>query len=160
MMRRALGWRPVFRTYDEMPYLVRLSLLAGDADSARDASDVAAADVAAQASPGRRAAARFCEALLGDDVPRLLTVAETYLSFGWLPVAAMAHEEAAARLAATGDAAEARAALTDAVRLYTDSKATWDVRRADARLRRRRSAPSARPGPPASGLACRLAARR
>jgi DNA-binding CsgD family transcriptional regulator len=135
MMRRSLGWPSASRTYDELPYLVHLALLAGDVDSARDASDMAAADVAGEASPGRCATARFCTALLGDDVPGLLSVAGAYMSFGWVPAAAMAHEEAAARLAAAGDAAGARAALTDAVRCYTNSKATWDVRRADARLR-------------------------
>jgi DNA-binding CsgD family transcriptional regulator len=41
----------------------------------------------------------------------------------------------AVRLAAAGDVPRARAALGDAVRWYAHLGATWDVRRADARLR-------------------------
>jgi DNA-binding NarL/FixJ family response regulator len=44
-------------------------------------------------------------------------------------------EEAAARLAANGEVAPARAALTEAAQVYGLLGAAWDVRRADARLR-------------------------
>lgn len=135
LMRRRLGGRPADRTSDELPSLVRLALLARDRGTARDAGDAAAADAAADASPARRAAARYCAALLGDDVPGLLEVAQAYRSCGWLPVAATAYEEAAARLGACGDTARARTALTSAVRIYSGLGAVWDTRRADARLR-------------------------
>ena len=39
------------------------------------------------------------------------------------------------RLAAGGQTADARSALNEAVRLYSDAGATWDVKRADAALR-------------------------
>jgi DNA-binding CsgD family transcriptional regulator len=135
VMRRALAQPPTFRGYGELAYLVRLALLAGDAETAREAGDAADDDAASDDSPARRAAARCCAALLADDAPGLLAVASAYTSFGWLLVAAMAHEEAAARLAAAGDTAGARAALTDAVHCYAEAEATWDIRRADARLR-------------------------
>jgi DNA-binding NarL/FixJ family response regulator len=54
-----------------------------------------------------------------------------------LPLAsARTSEEAGALLAQAGDVAGARAALADAVGTYVDLDAAWDLRRADARLRR------------------------
>src|SRR5919198_75629 len=39
------------------------------------------------------------------------------------------------RLSAAGDVAQGRRALTDAVRIYNDLGAAWDIKRADVRLR-------------------------
>jgi DNA-binding NarL/FixJ family response regulator len=49
--------------------------------------------------------------------------------------AAFAFEQAAVRLAQAGDTARARSALNKAVRIYSDMGATWNIKRADARLR-------------------------
>jgi DNA-binding CsgD family transcriptional regulator len=135
LLRRWLGGPPADRSYDELPSLVRLALASGDRDTARDARDAAADDAADDPAPGRRATARFCTALLDDDAPGLLEAAEAYRFCGWLPLAAAAYEEAAARLGASGDTAGARAALTSGARIYSDCGAAWDTRRADARLR-------------------------
>jgi DNA-binding CsgD family transcriptional regulator len=65
----------------------------------------------------------------------LLAVAGDYRSYGWLPGYSLAMEEAAVALAADGETARARAALTDAARTLTSMGAASDIRRADARLR-------------------------
>jgi DNA-binding NarL/FixJ family response regulator len=124
-----------FGRHDDLAYLVRVALAAGDATTARAAAEAAAADAAADDSPARVAGAAFCRAMLAQDAAGLLSIAADYRAYGWLPFHAAALEEAAASLGAAGDAAAARAALTGAVRVYADLGATWDIRRADARLR-------------------------
>jgi DNA-binding CsgD family transcriptional regulator len=125
----------------ELTCLARLALAAGDAGAARAAAAASQSDVSSQdeagtqRAPGRVAAARFCQALAGDDVGGLMAVAQEYRMHGWLPHSALALEEAAVRLATAGDTSDARAALTASVRIRTDLGATWDIRRADARLR-------------------------
>ncbi|HEV2374141.1 MAG TPA: AAA family ATPase [Streptosporangiaceae bacterium] len=119
-----------------LPELARLALAAGDTATARAA--VAAADVdAAQldALPRQRAAAQLCQGQLDDDVPLLRAAAEAYRRRGWTIGHAAALEEVAVRLARAGDLLAARATFTQTVRAYADLGATWDLRRADARLR-------------------------
>jgi DNA-binding CsgD family transcriptional regulator len=130
-----IGLRPHER-HDSLPYLVHLALEAGDERTAKAAAAVSQADAVVDGSPSRVAAARFCAALIGDDADELDAVAAGYGSYGWLPARAFALEEAAVRRAAAGDAGRARAALTDAARIYTALGAAWDIRRADTRLRR------------------------
>jgi DNA-binding NarL/FixJ family response regulator len=138
LMSRWLAAPPGLRTHerhDDLPYLVRLALAAGDGETASRATAAAQADMAADKSPSRVAAARFCAALVTDDTAELLAVAADYRTYGWLPKYSFALEEAAVRLAATGETARARAALTDAARTLRTMGAAWDIRRADARLR-------------------------
>jgi DNA-binding CsgD family transcriptional regulator len=119
-----------------LPELVRLALAAGDSGTAWTAVEAAEADAAGPDPLHRqRAVAQFCRAQLADDVPTLLDVAAVGQRHGWPLLQAPALEEAAVRLAAGGDTAAARSALTDAVRSYADLGAQWDIRRADARLR-------------------------
>jgi DNA-binding NarL/FixJ family response regulator len=136
------GWlsaAPGLGPYDrhaDLPYLVYLALEADDTELARAAVAVSQADTAADGSPRRAVAARFCQALISDDVAALLEVADEYGSHGWLPARACALEEAAVRLAAAGEADRARLTLTDAARLYASLGAAWHLRRADTRLKR------------------------
>jgi DNA-binding CsgD family transcriptional regulator/tetratricopeptide (TPR) repeat protein len=129
------GWKARDR-HDDLPYLARLALAAGDIATASAAAAACQADAAADDSPGRVAAAAFCQALLRSDGGALLSVADDYRAHGWLPSCASALEEAAACLAGAGDVAGGRGALTGAVRIYAGLGATWDIRRADARLRK------------------------
>ena len=122
--------------HGNLPYLVRLALAAGDTATASRAAKTALEDMAAYRSASRIAAARTCQALVADDAAELLAVADDYRSYGWVSKCSYALEEAAVRLAAAGETARARAALTDAVRGFTVMGASMDVRRADARLRR------------------------
>jgi DNA-binding CsgD family transcriptional regulator len=129
-----VGMAPEDRN-DDLFYLVRLALAAGDTATAADAVAAAQADAVGDPLPGRVADAEFCAALLASDPERLLAIAAEYARLGWPPYQAAALEEAAVRLAVAGDATAARAALTSAAQIYTELGATWDIRRADARLR-------------------------
>jgi DNA-binding CsgD family transcriptional regulator len=120
---------------DEMPELLFLALSAGDAATASAAAAQAETDLAGNKAPHQLMAARFCRALSAQDAEGLLAVAASYREFGWLPRCAFALEAAAAAFAAAGETTRARAALTDAVLIYSDLGATWNIRRADSRLR-------------------------
>ncbi len=71
----------------------------------------------------------------GDPGP-VLAAAGYYESAGRPLDRAQALEDAAALPAARADLAAARRAFTGAARVYADLGAEWDLRRADARLRR------------------------
>jgi DNA-binding CsgD family transcriptional regulator len=147
---RASAGLGAYDRHADLPYLVYLALEAGDAGTAQAAAAVSQADVAVDGSPSRVAAARFCQGLVAGDADELLAVAETYEGYGWLPMQAFALEEAAVRLAAAGGTVRARAALTGAARIYAALRASWDLRRADTRLKRhgvRRGPNSIRRGP-------------
>ena len=122
--------------HDELPYLTYLALAAGDEQTARRAVRVADSDAAEDPVPSRLCAARLCRALVEDDAGELLAVAAEYRGYQWMVRAAFAYEEAADRLARAGEADRARSALNQAVRIYADLSATWNIKRADARLRR------------------------
>jgi DNA-binding CsgD family transcriptional regulator/tetratricopeptide (TPR) repeat protein len=121
--------------HDDLPYLVTLALEVGETGAAARAVEVAAADAAADPSPSRVCAARCCRALVAGDADELLAVAAEYQGYRWVLKASFAFEQAAVRLARAGEIVRARAALNEAVRMYADAGATWDVKRADARLR-------------------------
>jgi DNA-binding CsgD family transcriptional regulator len=129
----ALG--PTYDRYQWMPDLVRLALAAGDTDTARAAAEACEADAADDALPVRVAAARRCRAQLVDDLGGLDQAADYYRRARRLVDLAATMEEVAVRQAQHGNPAAARAALTDAVRGYQEASASWDIRRADARLR-------------------------
>jgi DNA-binding NarL/FixJ family response regulator len=122
--------------YMWLPGLVRLALSRDDTETA-DAAVAAAQHDAARtgALPMQLASAALCRAQRADDVAALLDVAAAYARHGWPLGEALAHEEAAVRLAATGDVEAARASLNEAARAYAGVGATWDLRRADSRLR-------------------------
>jgi DNA-binding CsgD family transcriptional regulator len=119
-----------------LPDLVRLALSIGDTATARAAVAAAATDAADPDAIARQcAAAQLCRGQLHDDVPLLRAAAEAYRRHGWMMGHAAALEEVATRLAAQPDQQAARSVFTQAVRAYAELGATWDLRRADARLR-------------------------
>jgi DNA-binding NarL/FixJ family response regulator len=122
-----------FRQF-EASALVRTALAAGDRATA-EATAAAAAEDPLSAVPAQLLAARTCQAMLSDDTAELLTVAAEHAQAGFVEQASFNYEEAAVRLAASGDIAAARKAFTEAVQIYAELGATWDMRRADARLR-------------------------
>ena len=121
--------------HDDLPYLASLALEVGDAGTAARAQRLAEEDAAEDPSPSRACAARWCRALVRDDADELLALAEEFRGHRWIMKSASASEQAAVRLARAGLAVRARAALNDAVRIYSDIGATWNIKRADARLR-------------------------
>ncbi|OLE24831.1 MAG: hypothetical protein AUG44_17890 [Actinobacteria bacterium 13_1_20CM_3_71_11] len=125
----------LYERYLWLPDLVRLGLAAGDPDLARAAVEAAEADAATEPLPRWVLAARRARAVFDRDATALLAVAEGYRTARAPLALGQTYEEAAVLLAADGDQAGARAALSDAVREYLALGAGWDVRRADARLR-------------------------
>ena len=126
---------PTYNRYYWLPDLVRVALEAGDAAAARAAAEAAEADAAAEALPVKVLTARRCQAQLADDTAALLEIVGEYRRTGRPVDAAGTLEEAGVRLARAGDVPAARSALTEAARGYLAAGATWDIRRADARLR-------------------------
>jgi DNA-binding CsgD family transcriptional regulator len=119
-----------------LPLLTRLALAVGDNDTAAAAAQAAAQEAAREPAPVKTAAAGHCRGLLNGAPGPLLAAAATYNSAGRPFDRAQALEDAAVLLAGRGDLPAARRALTDAVHLYRELGAAWDVSRADARLRR------------------------
>ncbi|RIV36047.1 helix-turn-helix transcriptional regulator [Micromonospora radicis] len=115
------------------PDIVRLALDVGD----RDLAATTTACLTATLAPSRfdMVITGCCQAMLADDAEGLLAQAELCRRYGWLPFQAFALEEAAVRLARTGQVKAARTALTTAVRGYAEFDASWRIRRAEARLR-------------------------
>ena len=134
-----------------LPDVARLALSADRPDLAQAALAAAEADAAADALPRRVAAAQRTRVLLDGDAAALLELGDRYRELGAPLDVGQCYEEAAVLLARTDDRAGARSALTQAVNAYTDLGASWDIRRAEARLRtlgiRRRGPKSGRRRP-------------
>jgi DNA-binding CsgD family transcriptional regulator len=119
-----------------LPDLVRLAIAAGDLPMAQAAAQACQAEAAAETPPARAAAASLrCRGLLGSDPGPLRDAVAHYRSAGPAVQLPTALEDLAAVLAQCGRQDEAKAALTEAVGLYEDLDARWDIRRADSRLR-------------------------
>ena len=119
-----------------LPDLVRLAIAAGDRRMARAAAQACQAEAAAETEPARAAAASLrCRGLLRSDPGPLRDAVAHYRSAGPAVELPAALEDLAAVLAQRGREEEARAALNEAVSLYEDLDARWDIRRADSRLR-------------------------
>ncbi len=88
-----------------------------------------------QPTPTLRGIHGLCQGIVDADADLLLEAAEALQEAGRPLYHAYARENAAAVLAHSGHATEARAALTTALELYDGLDATWDAARAKARLR-------------------------
>jgi DNA-binding CsgD family transcriptional regulator len=119
-----------------LPTLTRVALAAGDTATAAAAAQAAAQEAEREPLPVKNAAAGLCRGLVDHDPAPVLAAAAYYQSAGRPFDRAQALEDAAVLLAARADAAAARRAFTEAARLYLGLGAAWDLRRADARLRR------------------------
>jgi DNA-binding CsgD family transcriptional regulator len=123
-----------------LPLLTRLALAAGAvavADAAADAAAEAATTARPERMPAMTAIADHCRGLVAADPALVLSAASGYQSGRGPHDRAVALEDAADLLAYHGEAAAARARLRDAIGLYQDLGAHWDIRRAEARLRAR-----------------------
>jgi DNA-binding CsgD family transcriptional regulator len=119
-----------------LPDLVRLAIAAGDRRMAQAATQACQAEAAAETRPARAAAASLrCRGLLRSDAGPLRDAVAHYRSAGPAVELPAALEDLAAVLAKRGRHDEAKAALNEAVSLYEDLDARWDIRRADSRLR-------------------------
>jgi DNA-binding CsgD family transcriptional regulator len=85
--------------------------------------------------PVKEAAAQRCQGQLERDPQRLLAAAEHFRSAGRRLELANSLEDASVVFGEDGDLTRARASLAEAIEVYTELRADWDIRRADARTR-------------------------
>jgi DNA-binding CsgD family transcriptional regulator len=111
-----------------LPMLTRLAITAGH-------DDVAAAAYADARARETESTVAHCRGLVESDPAALMTVAKTYPPADRPLYCALALEDAAVLYAGRAELKEARAAFTEAARLYETLDASWDLRRAAARLR-------------------------
>jgi DNA-binding CsgD family transcriptional regulator/tetratricopeptide (TPR) repeat protein len=123
-------------THQWLPDLVRLALATGDRQMAQVAAEGCQAEAAAETHPARAAAASLrCRGLLGSDPGPLRDAVAHYRSAGPAVELPAALEDLAVVLAERGQDDEARSTLHEAVGRYDGLEATWDIRRADSRVR-------------------------
>ena len=118
-----------------LPDLVRLALATGEPAVAAAAAETCAREADTQAAPPWTAAARHCQGLLDGDPAAVRAAAELLRSIGYPLFSAQALENAAVLHAEKGDTTAARAAYLQAIGIYRDLGADWDILRADTRLR-------------------------
>ena len=113
--------------------LVRLALATGQRELAERVVERQAA--AGEHVPSMAGAIQHSRGLLGDDGLAVLGAAHLYRAAGYPLPQARALEDAAVLLAGGGDRAQAREAYQQSYQIYASLDATWDIARADARLR-------------------------
>jgi DNA-binding CsgD family transcriptional regulator len=123
-------------THQWLPDLLRLAIAAGDQSMAQGAAQACQGEAKAETEPARAAAASLrCQALLTSDPLPLQDAIAHYRTAGPAAELPAALEDLAVVLAERGRHDDARAALNEAVSLYEDMQARWDIRRAEGRLR-------------------------
>jgi DNA-binding CsgD family transcriptional regulator len=123
-------------THQWLPDLVRLAIAAEDRQLALAAARACQQEATAETRPARAAAASLrCYGLLESDPERLAEAVAHYRSVGPAVELPAALEDLAVVLAERGHGEDARAALNEAIGLYEDMQARWDIRRAGGRLR-------------------------
>ncbi len=119
-----------------LPTLMRLALDTGDS-AAAEAAAAACTDGARRPYAGFQVAvAQRCLGLLESEAPALASAVEGHRAANRPLQLAQTLEDSAVVLALGGDHRGARAAHAEASVLYTDLNATWELLRADTRLRR------------------------
>ena len=131
---------------DLLPDAVRLATQAGDLSTAQAIAGHADTLAAGSTIPHRLANALYCRGLLDRDAARLLVAADRYDDASRPLLRAKALEAAAGHLVDADDPAQARAAFTAALDVYTSLGAVADVARLQAAFRARgiRRGPHAR----------------
>ncbi|MDN3357657.1 LuxR family transcriptional regulator [Actinomadura sp. DC4] len=130
------GVRPAYHRHIWLPTLLRLALGDGNAELARAVATAGSAVSTDRPTSSLAAVARHCAGLLESDHVTLTLAADAYRAAGRPLHLAQTLEDTAVVLAERGDARAARAAHAEAAELYTGLGATWDLLRADTRLRR------------------------
>jgi DNA-binding CsgD family transcriptional regulator len=133
-----------------LPDVVRLALEGGEEAIAAAAAKACTRENELRPRAASAAALQHCQGLLDHDPAPAESAADVLLSLGLPLLRAQALENAAVLHAARDATAAARAAYLQAVSIYSDLGAAWDIRRADTRLRRygiRRGTRSARHRP-------------
>jgi DNA-binding CsgD family transcriptional regulator len=123
------------QTTDLLADAVRLALVVGDTDLARDLVGRAEALAGTSEVHHRRAAVLHCRGLLDGDADRLLEAARLYETAGRPLPRAQALEAAGVVRADQDDVPAARTHFTDAYEVYSTLGADWDLARLQARFR-------------------------
>ena len=118
-----------------LPDVVRLALAVDEPAVAAAAASACAREADRQGRPTPEAAAQHCQGLLDADPEAVGAAAELFQSIGYPLFSAQALENAAVLHAEKGDSKAARTAYLQAIDIYTDLGAAWDIMRADTRLR-------------------------
>ena len=119
-----------------LPDLVRLALTAGDRRMAETAAQACQAEAVAEVRPARAAVANLrCHGLLESDPGPLREAVAHYRRVGPTVELPAALEDLAVVAAERGHEVDARDALNEAIGLYEELQARWDIRRAEGRLR-------------------------
>jgi DNA-binding CsgD family transcriptional regulator len=117
-----------------LPALARLAVMTGDTELAAAAGRAAQAEADAGPTAFGVALANQCQGLVAGDQEAVARAADYFFSAGRPLDQALAQEDVAALQAERGDVAAACTALGAALAVYHRLGATWDVRRAEARL--------------------------
>ncbi|MEV4320370.1 BTAD domain-containing putative transcriptional regulator [Actinocrispum sp. NPDC049592] len=118
-----------------LPRFVRLALSAGDRDLATAALRVCVGEAEREKQPARAfAAAEWAHGLLENDSARVLRAAAHYRKVRRRMELAEALEDAAVLLGTAGHTDRASTTLNEAVEIYADLSARWDISRAEDRL--------------------------
>lgn len=118
-----------------LPTLAQMAWRLGQGPLVRHAADLITQDTWEMSFPGVEALARWCHALADDDSGTLLEVAQYLRGVGNQIDLANALEDAAVLEARADRREAARAAVTEAIDVYSGLGAIWDARRARTRLR-------------------------
>jgi DNA-binding CsgD family transcriptional regulator len=118
-----------------LPDVVRLALAVGKPDIAAAAARACAREADTQGRPTPKAAALHCQGLLERDPNAVQGTAGLFQSSGYPLLRGQALENAAVLHAEQGNIQAARTAYLQAIDVYGDLGAAWDIIRTDARLR-------------------------
>ena len=117
-----------------LPDLVRLALQQGDVAVAREAAEQCQDEAAREQQPARAySAALRCRALVTGDPEPAMEAVEHYRRIGRAVELGAALEDLAVLHAARGHSDDAATALAEAVAVYGEFDARWDIQRARAR---------------------------
>jgi len=129
------AYAPMMLRHQWLPALARLAMDLGDRRRAQQALAVCQAEAAKEVRPARAAAAAaHAEGLVSDNPAPVLAAAEHYRGVGRQVELASALEDGAVLLARRNRVDEARTAFREAIELFEELSARWDIRRAESRL--------------------------
>jgi DNA-binding CsgD family transcriptional regulator len=136
-------------THQWLPTLARLAIAADDSAACLAAVRTCRAEAEAESTPARATVAALrCDGLYNRDPAPLRAAVQHYRTIGPAAELPSSLEDLAAVLADQGSTALAKSVLDEAIDLYGDLGAKWDIRRAEHRLRSygvRRGARGSRP---------------
>lgn len=120
-----------------LPTLTRLALTVDDRAAAAAALKACRGEAAMEQTPGRAtAAADWCTGLYEGNPALLRSAVDHYRAAGVPVELAEALEDLAVMLAEHGDTGQTKQVMGEALDLYGEFGALWDIRRAEATLRR------------------------